>query len=282
MITSLHPLAYEHQIREALREDLGRAGDLTTDAIVPSGSRTQAVLVTRASGCIAGLEIGLGAFRLLDPEIRCQVRINDGQEVSEGTILATLNGYARALLSAERTALNFLGHLSGVATATRQLVRALEGTSTHVTCTRKTTPGLRMMEKYAVRVGGGHNHRFGLDDAVLIKDNHLAIAGAVKTAVHRVRQSVGHMVKIEIEVESLAQLDEAIEAKVDAVLLDNMSPQEVGQAVQRAQSKLVTEVSGRVTPETIGEYAHTGVDLISLGWITHSAPVLDVALDIQP
>lgn len=281
MVSSLHSLAYEHQIREALREDLGRAGDLTTDAIVPPGSRTKAVLVSRGAGCIAGLDLALATFRLLDPEIGCSAEIEDGQEVAENTVLADLNGYARALLSAERTALNFLGHLSGVATATRQLVRALEGTSTHVACTRKTTPGLRILEKYAVRVGGGHNHRFGLDDAVLIKDNHLAIAGDVKTAVARVRQSVGHMVRIEVEVESLEQLDEAVSEGVDAVLLDNMTPEEVQKAVRRVGGQLTTEVSGKVTPETISAYAHTGVDLISLGWITHSAPVLDVALDIR-
>lgn len=281
MVTSLHPLAYEDQIREALREDLGRAGDLTTDAIVPSGSRTRAVLVSRGAGCIAGLEVALATFRLLDPELCCDLEITDGQEVRENSVLATLNGYARALLSAERTALNFLGHLSGVATATRRLVRALEGTGTHVACTRKTTPGLRILEKYAVRVGGGLNHRFGLDDAVLIKDNHLAIAGSVKTAVERVRYSVGHMVKVEVEVESLAQLDEAVSQNVDAVLLDNMTPEQVAEAVSRVKGKVITEVSGRVTPETIVSYADAGVDLISLGWITHSAPVLDVALDIQ-
>lgn len=281
MVTSLHPLTYDHQIREALREDLGRAGDLTTDAIVLSGSRTQAAIVARGTGCIAGLDVALATFRLLDPEVRWTAENSDGVAVLEGNVLASLDGYARALLSAERTALNFLGHLSGIATATRQLVQALEGTSTRVTCTRKTTPGLRILEKYAVRVGGGHNHRFGLDDAVLIKDNHLAIAGGVKTAVDRIRQSVGHMVKIEVEVESLKQLDEAIQQGVDAVLLDNMSPGQVREAVRRVEGRLITEVSGKVTPETISEYADTGVDLISLGWITHSAPVLDVALDVQ-
>ena len=214
--------------------------------------------------------------------MRHRIDHGDGADVDAGTVLAVLEGPARAVLSAERTALNLLGHLSGIATATRDLVRVIRDAGhARVVCTRKTTPGLRALEKYAVRVGGGFNHRFGLHDAVLIKDNHRVIAGGVGPAVAAVREALGHLVTLEVEVDTLAQLEEALEAGVDAVLLDNMSTQDLEQASQRAGGRLTTEASGGITPETIREVAATGVDVISVGWLTHSAPALDVGLDLS-
>lgn len=277
----LLPLLYEDLVRRALVEDLGRAGDLTTDAVVPSGTAASARLVARAEGRIAGLAPALAAFRLLDPAVATEIALDDGSDVSAGAVLATVRGPARAILAAERTALNLLGHLSGIATATRGLVAAVAGHRAKVVCTRKTTPGLRALEKYAVRVGGGANHRFGLDDAVLIKDNHLALAGGVQPAVERARAAVGHLVEIEVEVDTLDQLDQALTSGVDAVLLDNMPPETLRRAVERARGRAVTEASGGVTPDTAAEIAATGVDLISVGWLTHSAPALDVALEVE-
>ena len=277
----LLPLLYDEVVRRALLEDLGRAGDVTTDAIVPPGLAGRAAVVARAAGRVAGLEPALHAFRLLDPECRVDVRLRDGNDAGTGDVVARVTASSRALLTAERTALNLLGHLSGIATVTRDVVARLEGLKTRVVCTRKTTPGLRALEKYAVRLGGGGTHRYGLDDAVLVKDNHLALAGGIAEAVLRVRKSVGHMVKIEVEVDTLVQLDEALAAGVDAVLLDNMDRPTLREAVGRARGRALTEASGGIRPETVREVAETGVDLVSLGWLTHSAPSLDVALDLE-
>jgi nicotinate-nucleotide pyrophosphorylase (carboxylating) len=273
---------YEKVIRRALIEDLGRAGDLTTDAIVTPDAKAAAAIVARAPGRIAGIEPALAVFRVLDPGVLAELRLTDGADAAAGAEIASLRGTARALLSGERTALNLLGHLSGIATATRGIVAAIARYPAKVVCTRKTTPGLRLLEKYAVRAGGGFNHRFGLDDAVLIKDNHRIIAGGVTEAVRRVRRHVGHMVKIEVEVDTLEQLAEALAVGVDAVLLDNMSVETLTRAVQMARGKAVTEASGGINPATAEAVAATGVDLLSIGWLTHSAPALDVALDFVP
>ncbi|MGD0108868.1 MAG: carboxylating nicotinate-nucleotide diphosphorylase [Rhodopila sp.] len=269
----------EPAVRTALLEDLGRAGDLTTDAIVPAGTQTSCALVARQQGVVAGLDFAATAFRLIDPAIVVEVALPDGSRLRPGDLIATVSGPARGILTAERTALNFLCHLSGVASATRGIADAIEGTRAQVCCTRKTMPGLRFAQKYAVRVGGGSNHRFGLDDAVLIKDNHVAIAGGVRAAVERARAGVGHLVKIELEVDTLAQLEEALTLKVDAVLLDNMGPDMLRQAVGMVDGRAITEASGRIRPETAPAIAASGVDLLSVGWLTHSATVLDVGLD---
>ena len=276
----LPPLLYEERVRRALAEDLGRAGDITTDATVPADRAGEAAIVARAPGCVAGLEVALSVFRVLDPAATAEVLQPDGSSVGGAEVLARVRARARALLTGERTALNFLGHLSGIATATRDVVARLEGLPTRVACTRKTTPGLRALEKYAVLVGGGESHRYGLDDAVLIKDNHVAVAGGISPAVERARASVSHMVKIELEVDTLAQLDEALELGVDVILLDNMDLETLREAVRRARGRALTEASGGIRPDGVREVAETGVDLISLGWLTHSAPSLDVALDI--
>lgn len=278
---SLLPLLYEDVVRSALAEDLGRAGDVTTDAIVPTELTGRAVIVARAAGRVAGLEPALLAFRLLDPACRADVLLGDGSDAGTGVAIARVTARARALLTGERTALNLLGRLSGIATATRDVVARLEGLRTRVVSTRKTTPGLRALEKYAVRVGGGGSHRYGLDDAVLIKDNHVALAGGIAEAVRRARQSAGHLLKVEVEVETLAQLDEALASGVDAVLLDNMDVKTLREAVQRARGRALTEASGGIRPESVRVVAETGVDLVSLGWLTHSAPSLDVSLDVE-
>ena len=269
----------EPAVRAALLEDLGRAGDLTTDAIVPANAQTRTALVARQQGVVAGLDFATTAFRLIDPAISVDVSLPDGSRLRPGDLIATISGPARGILTAERTALNFLCHLSGVASGTRGIVDAIEGTRAQDCCTRKTMPGLRFAQKYAVRVGGGSNHRFGLDDAVLIKDNHVAIAGGVRPAVERARAGVGHLVKIELEVDTLAQLEEALTLKVDAVLLDNMGPDMLRQAVKMVDGRAITEASGRIRPDTAPAIAASGVDLLSVGWLTHSATVLDVGLD---
>jgi nicotinate-nucleotide pyrophosphorylase (carboxylating) len=269
----------EPAVRAALLEDLGRAGDLTTDAIVPADALTRTALVARQPGVVAGLDFAVAAFRLIDPAIAVDVALPDGSRLRQGDLIATISGPARGILTAERTALNFLCHLSGVASATRGIADAIEGTRAQVCCTRKTMPGLRFAQKYAVRVGGGSNHRFGLDDAVLIKDNHVAIAGGVRPAVERARAGVGHLVKIELEVDTLAQLEEALTLGVDAVLLDNMGPDMLRQAVAMVDGRAITEASGRIRPDTAPAIAASGVDLLSIGWLTHSATVLDIGLD---
>ncbi|WP_377811525.1 carboxylating nicotinate-nucleotide diphosphorylase (plasmid) [Azospirillum sp. A29] len=276
----LHPLTVEPIVRAALVEDLGRAGDITTDSIIPADAVATARIAARKDGRVAGLEAALIAFRLLDPGISVTVERADGDDVPPGGTIATLTGKARALLTAERTALNLMGRLSGIATATRALVREVEGTTARIVCTRKTTPGLRVLEKHAVKLGGGFNHRFGLDDAVLIKDNHIAVAGGVRPAVERVRAAIGHMVKVEVEVDTLDQLNELLGLPVDVVLLDNMDPDTLRHAVRMVDGRLLTEASGNVTLATVRAIAETGVDMISCGWLTHSAPNLDLGLDM--
>lgn len=269
----------EPPVRAALLEDLGRAGDLTTDAIVPATTHTECALVARQPGVVCGLDYAATAFRLINPSIELLVERPDGARLSPGDLIAVIRGPARGILTAERTALNFLCHLSGVASSTRGIVDAIVGTKAQVVCTRKTMPGLRAAQKYAVRVGGGSNHRFGLDDAVLIKDNHVAIAGGVREAVERARAGVGHLVKIELEVDTLDQLREAMTLRVDAVLLDNMGPDILRQAVGIVDGRAITEASGRIRPDTAPSIAASGVDLLSAGWLTHSAQVLDIGLD---
>jgi len=271
----------EPLVRMALLEDLGRAGDLTTDAIVPSGHQATTLLVARQSGVIAGLDLARLSFELLDPAIAIRVERDDGAAVAPGDVIAAVAGPARAILTAERVALNFLSRLSGIATATASIVTAIKDTRAKVVCTRKTTPGLRAIEKYAVRAGGGSNHRFGLDDAVLIKDNHVAIAGGVTEALRRARAGAGHLVKIEIEVDTLEQLREALDHGIDAVLLDNMDATMLAEAVAMVAGRALTEASGRITPATAPSIAATGVDLMSIGWLTHSVSILDIGLDFE-
>jgi len=274
-----HPLLVEPIVRHALVEDLGRAGDITSDLIVPADRRILARLVARKPGTIAGLVAAECAFALVDPSLAVHIEVPDGSKADAGALLATVEGPARSILTAERVALNFTGHLSGVATATRALVDAVAGTQARIVEIRKTTPGLRLLEKYAVRCGGGFNHRFGLDDAVLIKDNHLVAAGGIKPAVERVRSGLGHMTKIELEVDTLAQLEDALSIGVDTILLDNMGTDDLKRAVELAKGRAVLEASGNVTLATVRAIAGTGVDYISSGAITHSAANLDVGLD---
>jgi len=280
-LSNLDRITVEPLVRAALLEDLGRGGDLTTDAIVPGEARARARLVARKPGIVAGLEAAFLAFRLLDDGVACIPAAADGDAVAAGDSVAEIRGRARTILSGERTALNFLCRLSGIATATRSLVDLLAGTGARVSDTRKTTPGLRALEKYAVRCGGGDNHRFGLDDAVLVKDNHLAIAGSIHAAVTAVRARVGHTVKVEVEVDTLEQLREALDEPIDAVLLDNMTPEQLARAVEIIGGRVLAEVSGGVTPETIVSIARSGVNVVSSGWLTHSAPALDFGLDVM-
>ena len=280
-VPRLPTLVIEPLVRAALLEDLGRAGDITTDAIVPTQAHAETALVARQAGVVAGLDLALLAFKLVDPAIIASVQRPDGARLAPGDVIATVVGPARGILTAERVALNFLCHLSGIATATAAIVEAVRGYRARITCTRKTTPGLRAVQKYAVRVGGGANHRFGLDDAVLIKDNHIAAAGGIRPAVERVRASIGHLVKVEVEVDTLVQLEEALAVGVHAVLLDNMQPEELRQAVAMVDGRAITEASGGVTPTTAPSIAATGVDLISIGWLTHSVTALDIGLDYR-
>jgi nicotinate-nucleotide pyrophosphorylase (carboxylating) len=280
-LVPLRRILIEPLVRTALLEDLGRAGDLTTDLTVPVGLMARTALVARQNGVLAGLDLAKLAFELIDPNITVDAEKHDGEILAPGQAIAKVSGPARGILTAERTALNFLGHLSGIASATASIVAAVRGTRAKIVCTRKTTPGLRAVEKYAVRAGGGANHRFGLDDALLIKDNHVAIAGGVAQALRRARAGAGHLVKIEVEVDNLDQLREALAEGADAVLLDNMSLEMLAEAVAIVAGRAVTEASGRVTLKSAPAIAATGVDLISIGWLTHSAPLLDIGLDFE-
>src|SRR6266567_3920266 len=275
----LSPLAIDEAVHRALDEDLGRAGDITSMATIPEATHAHAVLIARQAGVIAGLPLAVATFQKLSPDISIQAHFRDGGIVAAGVHVMTISGPARAVLTAERTALNFVGRLSGVATLTADYVRHTAGTSLRICCTRKTTPGLRALEKYAVRCGGGFNHRFGLDDAILIKDNHIAVAGGVRAVLERARACAGHLVKIEIEVDNLEQLKEVLALGLaDAVLLDNMSIEDMRKAVAMTAGRFPLEASGGITLETIEAVASTGVDYASSGWITHSSPNLDVAL----
>ena len=268
-------------VATALAEDLGLAGDVTTDSVIPPAITASAVFAARKPGIVAGLGVAAATFRHLDPAMGFEVFVPDGEPVQPGTAIARASGNARALLTAERVALNFLGHMSGIATLTRRYVDAVVGTRARIVDTRKTTPGLRTFEKYAVRAGGGMNHRIGLFDAVLIKDNHIAVAGGISPAIAAARTRVGHMVKIEVEVDTLDQLAEALHHRIDAVLLDNMTPEQLAEAVRIVAGRAITEASGGVNLDTVRAIAEAGVDLISVGALTHSATVLDIGLDIE-
>jgi nicotinate-nucleotide pyrophosphorylase (carboxylating) len=279
MIAPLPDLLIDPVVRAALAEDLGRAGDITALACIDADARLEATFGARKAGTIAGLACARLAILAMDPDAKFKARVADGDQVKAGAVLAKVSANARALLSAERTALNLLGRLSGVATLTRSFVDAVAGTSARITDTRKTTPGLRALEKYAVRCGGALNHRFGLDDAILIKDNHIAACGGVGEAIRRARAFAGHLVKVECEVDSLAQLVEALDAGPDVVMLDNFSLKTLRVAVGMAAGRVVLEASGGVNLDTVRDIAETGVDVISVGALTHSASVLDIGLD---
>ena len=274
----MNPLI-ENIARAALAEDLGRRGDITSAAVIAPDLKAKAALVARDEGRLAGLEIAKMVFELVDSKIDFIAQQKDGAALQAGAVIAEVHGAARSILAAERVALNFLTHLSGIASATAMMVK-LAGPNTRLSCTRKTTPGLRILEKQAVRLGGGYNHRFGLDDGVLIKDNHLMLSASLSEAVRRAKAEYGHMVKIEVEIDRLDMIDEALKAGADAVLLDNMSSEQLRAAVKQIDGRAITEASGRITPENVAAIAASGVDVISSGWLTHSAPGLDIGLDI--
>ena len=278
----LSPLVVAEAVQRALDEDLGRAGDITSIATIPETTKAHAILIARQAGVLAGLPLAVATFRKLSPDIGIQAHFRDGGTVAAGAHVLTISGPARAVLAGERTALNFVGRLSGIATLTADYVRHTAGTRLRICCTRKTTPGLRALEKYAVRCGGGFNHRFGLDDAILIKDNHIAVAGGITPVLERARAHAGHLVKIEIEVDTMAQLREVLDTGLaDVVLLDNMDIADLTEAVKLADGRVVLEASGGVTQNSIAKIAATGVDYASSGALTHSAPNFDVALDIN-
>ncbi len=278
----LSPLEIEAAVTRALEEDLGRAGDITSIATVPQNTRGRAVLVARKPGVVSGLPLVEASFRRLSPSMKITASSRDGETIAAKAKLMTIEGDARAILGAERVALNFIGHLSGIATATAEFVKRIAHTRARVICTRKTTPGLRALEKYAIRCGGGFNHRFGLDDAMLIKDNHIAVAGGIAAVLKRARESAGHLVKIEIEVDSLAQLEEVLATgRADVVLIDNFDPPTMRRAVEMVAGRLVIEASGGITLASAAAIAETGVDYLSSGSLTHSVQNLDIGLDIE-
>ena len=283
MSRSLPDVLIEPVVRMALAEDLGRAGDVTAMACIPEGARMKAAFAARKPGVLAGIDCVRLAVLAMDPKAFVDVRLNDGDAFDAGAVLAVVEADARAFLSAERTALNLIGRLSGVATLTRAYVDAVAGTRARIADTRKTTPGLRALEKHAVACGGGMNHRFGLDDAILIKDNHIAVCGGAAQAVRHARAHAGHLVKVEVEVDSLDQLDAVLPERPDVVMLDNFTLPALREAVERARvspfGRPVLEASGGVTLDTVGDIARTGVDVISVGALTHSAASLDVGLD---
>lgn len=280
-LTPLPELLVTQMVRDALAEDWGRSGDVTSQAVIPHDATARAVIRARETGVVAGLDFAMAAFAASHPDLSFERHLQDGARLAPNDDIASISGPAQALLAGERVALNFLGHLSGVATQTAKLVDLIAHTKAQICDTRKTTPGLRAAEKFAVRAGGGANHRFGLDDAILIKDNHIAVAGSVTKALRAAQDAAGHMLSIEIEVDTLAQLDEALAAGARIVLLDNMSPETLAEAVAKCQGQAITEASGRVNADTVVAIAEAGVDYISVGGITHSAPVLDFGLDID-
>jgi nicotinate-nucleotide pyrophosphorylase (carboxylating) len=277
-VQPLPDLLIEPIVRVALVEDLGRAGDVTA-ALIDPDARLEVVFAARTPGRISGIACARLAIHALDLTARFEVLVEDGQDAAPGAAIARVEANARAMLSAERTALNLLGHLSGVATLTRAYVHAVEGTKALIVDTRKTTPGLRALEKYAVRCGGGVNHRFGLDDAILIKDNHVAAAGGVARALARAKAVAGHLTPIEVEVDSLAQLHEALPFAPAVIMLDNFAVDDLRRAVDIVQGRVRLEASGGVNLDTVRAIAETGVDAISVGALTHSAPSLDIGLD---
>lgn len=276
----LPPHVIKEAVSRALSEDLGRAGDITSHAILEPDTYFQAAIRSRQTGIVCGTQFVIEACRQIDPDCVVDVELSDGDTVNAGQTIATLKGPAIGILTAERSALNFLGHLSGIATATRLFHGKIAHTKAKICCTRKTTPGLRAVEKYAVRCGGGSNHRFGLDDAVLIKDNHIAAAGSLQNAIEKARANVGHLVKIEVETDTLDQVAQALNANPDVIMLDNMNLADLGKAVDLIDGRAIVEASGNITLATVQEVAQLGVDRISSGWITHSCPVLDVGLDV--
>ena len=268
-------------VEAALTEDLGRRGDVTSQATIPADMRAQLQIKARQAGVICGMDLARLSFALIDEQIKFIAKVNDGATVEAGTVLATVRGNARNLLTAERTALNFMTHLSGIATDTKKIVDSVADYPAQITCTRKTIPGLRIVQKYAVRCGSGRNHRLGLDDAILIKDNHIAIAGDIKTAIQQAQNFAGHLIPIEVEVDTLGQLEQALEAGVNLVLLDNMAPEVLSKAVAMCKGRAKTEASGGITPETVQAVAETGVDFIAMGYLTHSTTALDIGLDFS-
>ena len=268
-------------VKAALTEDLGRRGDVTSQATIPADMQAQLQIKARQAGVICGMDLAHLSFALIDEQIEFIAKVNDCATVEAGTILATVRGTARNLLTAERTALNFMTHLSGIATDTKKIVDSVADYPAQITCTRKTIPGLRIVQKYAVRCGGGRNHRLGLDDAILIKDNHIAIAGDIKTAIQQAQDFAGHLIPIEVEVDTLEQLEQALDAGVNLVLLDNMAPDVLSEAVVMCKGRAKTEASGGITPETVQAVAKTGVDFIAMGYLTHSTTALDIGLDFS-
>lgn len=275
----LSPMLYQDVLIKSLDEDIGQVGDITGDAVIPADCCTSLVAQTRQHGVLAGIDVAAAVFELVDTQIDVEILAEDGAVIQSGQSLFKATGNARSLLLAERTALNMLSHLSGIATETAKLVSAIAHTNAKICCTRKTTPGLRALEKYAVVCGGGKNHRFGLHDAMMIKDNHIAIAGGLKQAVTAALDARGHTVKLEVEVDTLDQLEQLLKYPIDVVLLDNMAPEVLSKAVAMVDGRFVCEASGGITQDTVAAIANSGVDLISSGWITHSAPALDIGLD---
>lgn len=278
--SSLPDLLLKPYVEAALLEDLGRRGDITSIAIIEESTSSTLHIVSRENGIIAGIDLARLAFHAIDPNIQFTANVKDGAIITAGMVLAKVSGNARSLLTAERTALNFMTHLSGIATEVANIKAEIEEFPTEITCTRKTLPGLRILQKYAVRVGGGRNHRMGLDDAILIKDNHIAIAGGdITTAIQRAKEFAGHLIAIEVEVDTIEQLKRALDAGVNLVLLDNMPPEKLREAVALCKGKCQTEASGGISPKTVKEVAATGVDFIAMGWLTHSVKSLDIGLD---
>lgn len=268
-------------VKAALTEDLGRRGDVTSQATIPADMRAQLQIKARQAGVICGMDVARLSFAWVDHGIEFNAHVSDGEQVTAGTTLATVSGNARHLLTGERTALNFLTHLSGIATATRDIVDSVAEYPAQITCTRKTIPGLRILQKYAVRCGGGRNHRMGLDDAILIKDNHIAISGDIRGAIKQAKDFAGHLIPIEVEVDTLEQLSQALDAGVSLVLLDNMSPETLTKAVAMCEGRAKTEASGGITPDSVAAVAVTGVDFIAMGYLTHSTTALDIGLDFS-
>lgn len=280
ILPELHQLLFEDLLRHALLEDLGRAGDITSDAVIEHNRKARAKIITRESCRVSGGPVAAMAFRLLDPKAEIQHPIVDCADADAGAVLLEVHGRARSLLGAERTAINILARLCGIATLTRTFVEEVADWPARIICTRKTMPGMRALEKYAVRCGGGSNHRFGLDDMVIIKDNHIALAGGVRPAVERVRAVIGHTVKVELEVETIEQLEEGLEVGVDVVMLDNMKPEQLRRAVEIVDGRTMVEASGGITLATAAEVAATGVDLMAVGALTHSAKSVDLSLEV--
>ncbi|MTH95562.1 carboxylating nicotinate-nucleotide diphosphorylase [Roseibium sp. RKSG952] len=277
----LPKLMIDEAVKAALLEDWGRAGDITSQATIPATATARAVIAARKPGVVSGIALAEAAFVITDPALAVEAVKADGDRLAPGDVVMRIEGPARGLLSAERVALNYLGHLSGIASATARFADLIAHTRARIACTRKTTPGLRAFEKFAVRCGGGSNHRFGLDDAILIKDNHIAVAGGVTEAIEAAKSFAGHLVKIEVEVDTLDQLREALACAPDVIMLDNMGPDQLKKAVGIAQGRAILEASGGIEADTVKAVAESGIDLISSGWITHSAPVLDLGLDIE-